>query len=163
MDKSFFLRLCKYLLWRQRKKKKKEKHQRDASFLFQRCNFLCWWFCVRAFMVSVAKVEGNLQYLRPLYSERVIGHCTKEFHLFPGLLLLIWATRSGMKKGQQRRAPQPEHCRQLTASCYSLFRNSWSFLKCFLPFWKLDWSIYSNSVFALYQILFLSKLGCALN
>lgn len=46
-------------------------------------------FAYHAFMVSVAKVEGNLQYLRPLYSERVIGHCTKEFHLFLGLLLLI--------------------------------------------------------------------------
>lgn len=120
MDKGFFLRLCKYFLRRGKIKKRK---MLPSS---QCCYFLCWWFCVHASMVSVAKVEGNLQYLRPLYSERVIGHCTKEFHLFPGVLLLIWATRSGMKKGWLRRAPQPKLCRQLTASCYSLFRNSWS-------------------------------------
>lgn len=157
MDKGFFsdfVNICCGV-----KGKKKTKHQRDASFLSQCCNFLCWWFCVHAFMVSVAKVEGNLQYLRPLYSERVIGHCTKEFHLFLGLLLLIWATRSGMKKGWQRRAPQPQHCRQLTASCYSLFRNSWSFLKCLLSFWKLDCSIYSNCVFSLHWIFIFFRLA----
>lgn len=58
-----FLSLCKYLLQKQKENK------REAPFLSQRCNFPQWWCGAHAFMVSVAEVEGNLQYLQPHFSD----------------------------------------------------------------------------------------------
>lgn len=154
MDKGFFLRLCKYLLRRERKKKKKRKTPEGCFF---------------SLSAVIFSADGSASMPSRSASQKwkvissICGHSTlrgslvtvqKNFIYFQACSCLSKATRSGMKKGRLRTAPQPQHCRQLTASCCSLFRNSWSFLKCFLSFWKSDWSIYSNCVFAMHTALY---------
>lgn len=115
-------------------------------------------------MVNVAEVEGNLQYLQPHFSTHStlrgsLVNVQKNFIYFQACSCLSEPPGVEWRRdGWERRAPQPQHRRLLTASCYLLFRNSWSFQKCLLSFQKVGLVNTAATGFAWQQILIFAHL-----
>lgn len=143
MDKGYFFRLCKYLLWSEKRKKKPRGmlpfSPSAVIFSADGSASMPSWSTSQKWKV-ISSICGHSTLRGSLVTVQ------KNFIYFQACSCLSEPPGVEWRRGGWGGAPQPQCCRQLTASCYALFRNSWSFLKCLLSFWKLDCSISSNSV-----------------